>query len=151
MAPQSELKHQDERPPMISSWCVCGRSFTCWRQHVSKSEKVQDGAMVVLMIWGNLAMNRHIVYSLQQTQRTLLSCELTQHPPVFPKGDSSSNPIMLCCVLGACAVSQLVVIFHCRQLMFKTPAFDVELPHTSWSTFRLLGTRSKHVKKWVHA
>lgn len=35
--------------------------------------------------------------------------------------------------------------------MFKTPAFDVELPHTSWSTFRLLGTRSKHVKKWVHA
>ena len=35
--------------------------------------------------------------------------------------------------------------------MFKTPAFDVELPHISWSTFRLLGTRSKHVKKWVHA
>ena len=31
---------------------------------MSKSEKVQDGATVVLMIWGNLAMNRHIVYSL---------------------------------------------------------------------------------------
>lgn len=49
MAPQSELEHQ---PPTISSWCVCGRSFTCWRQHVSKSDKVQDGATVVLMDLG---------------------------------------------------------------------------------------------------